>query len=86
MKLAVEHNVLRWRYVESILQNWCDQNIKSLADIAIEQQRFQARKQQASPPSKARRLEIIPKWLQQRGEEEPKSQPTIDFAAERQKY
>ena len=42
MKLAVEHNVLRWRYVESILQNWCNQNIKSLADIAIDQRRFQA--------------------------------------------
>jgi len=85
MKLAVEHNVLRWRYVEKILQNWCNQNIKSLADIAIEQQRFQARKQQVSPPYKGRRQEIIPKWFHQRYEEEPTSQPTIDFEAERQK-
>ena len=69
-----------------ILQNWCDQNIKSLADIAIEQQRFQARKQQVSPPYKGRRQEIIPKWFHQRYEEEPTSQQTIDFEAERQKY
>ncbi len=85
MKLAVEHNVLRWRYVESILQNWCHQNIKSLADIAINQQRFQACKQQVSSHSKARRREIIPQWFQQRGDQEQESQPTIDFAAERQK-
>ncbi|MCY1445661.1 DnaD domain protein [compost metagenome] len=85
MKLAVEHNVLRWRYVESILQNWCHQNIKSLADIAIDQQRFQAHKQQVSSHSKARRREIIPQWFQQRGDQEQEFQPTIDFAAERQK-
>lgn len=84
MKLAVVHNVLRWRYVESILQNWCNQNIKSLADIAIDQQRFQARKQQVSSHSKARRRKIIPQWFQQRDQEQ-ESRPTIDFAAERQK-
>ncbi|WP_338654008.1 DnaD domain protein [Lysinibacillus sp. Y5S-8] len=87
MKLAVEHNVLRWRYVEKILQNWYSKKIKSMADIAIEQQRFQARKQQMARQQVNRRQEIIPKWFHQRHEEEVlcDQQPTMDFAAERQK-
>lgn len=87
MKLAVEQNVLRWRYVEKILQNWYSKKIKSMADIAIEQQRFQARKQQMARQQVNRRQEIIPKWFHQRHEEEVlcDQQPTMDFAAERQK-
>ncbi len=87
MKLAVEHNVLRWSYVEKILQNWFNNKIKSLADIAIDQQHFQARKQQMQQKKAKRRREIIPKWFHQRHEEDPPSnqQPAIDFETERQK-
>ncbi|WP_155590908.1 DnaD domain protein [Lysinibacillus cavernae] len=85
MKLAVEHNVLRWRYVEKILQNWFSKKIKSLADVAIDQQRYQMRKQQVTQSQTKRRREIIPKWFYQRHEDEPQSQSTIDFEAERQK-
>lgn len=87
MKLAVEHNVLRWRYVEKILQNWFSNKIKSLADIAIDQQHFQASKQQMQQKKAKRRREIIPKWFHQRHEEDPpcNQQPAIDFEAERQK-
>lgn len=58
-----------------------------MEDIAIEQQRFQARKQQMARQQVNRRQEIIPKWFHQRHEEEVlcDQQPTMDFAAERQK-
>ncbi|MGE7793939.1 DnaD domain protein [Lysinibacillus fusiformis] len=85
MKLAVEHNVLRWRYVEKILQNWHHKQLKTMADIASDQRRFQAKKIKVTDIPVNRRQETIPQWFHHRHEEERPQQPTINFEAERQK-
>lgn len=85
MKLAVEHNVLRWRYVEKILRNWHHKQLKTMADIASDQRHFQAKKIKVTDIPANRRQEIIPQWFHHRHEEERPQQPTINFEAERQK-
>ncbi|KPN96358.1 DnaD domain protein [Lysinibacillus sp. ZYM-1] len=87
MKLAVEHNVLRWRYVEKILLNWHRKKLKNMADIASDQLHFKAQKQKVTQSLASRRQEIIPKWFHHRHEEERpfEQQPTINFEEERQK-
>ncbi|UZM97332.1 DnaD domain protein [Lysinibacillus sp. MHQ-1] len=43
----MEHNVLCWRYVEKILQNWHHKQLKTMADIASDQMRFHAQKKKS---------------------------------------
>ncbi|PIJ99200.1 DnaD domain protein [Lysinibacillus sphaericus] len=85
MKLAVEHNVLCWRYVEKILQNWHHKQLKTMADIASDQMRFHSQKKKVTDMPAKRRQEIIPQWFHHRHEEERPQQPAINFEAERQK-
>ncbi|WP_341299404.1 DnaD domain protein [Lysinibacillus sp. FSL H8-0500] len=78
MKLAVENNVLRWRYVEKILQNWQAKQLKNMVEIQADRQQFQASK-------RGQRREVVPKWFDQRHQQQEEQPSTIDFAAERQK-
>ncbi|MEK5231909.1 DnaD domain protein [Lysinibacillus sp. FSL K6-0232] len=78
MQLAVENNVLRWRYVEKILQNWHAKKLKNMADIQADRQQFQASR-------RGQRREVVPEWFYQRHQQQEEQPSTIDFAAERQK-
>lgn len=94
MKLAVENNAQRWKYVESILKDWSNKRFKSLSDVEAEQLRFEAQKQQRKQQSSRKpygRQEVIPDWFADRNQEASSVAPTnstasdFDFEAERQK-
>ncbi|TQR28977.1 DnaD domain protein [Lysinibacillus sphaericus] len=45
-KQAIENNVLRWNYVEKILQVWTTKKFTTIEEVEADKLRFVARKQQ----------------------------------------
>ena len=44
IKRAVEHNVRKWSYIESILKSWHDQNVQTVEEVKAEDERRRTRK------------------------------------------
>ena len=84
MKTAVENNVPKWNYVESVLRDWQQKQLKTVADANTYKQSFKNKKQ---VQHNQKRTEIIPEWFHKRHEKfipvEPP--PSFDFEAERLK-
>ncbi|OXS74852.1 hypothetical protein B1B04_08130 [Lysinibacillus sp. KCTC 33748] len=91
MKLAVENNVLRWNYVEKILQDWNNKNVTSIEEVEADNLQFAAQKQQRQKPTNRsthqKYKEIVPEWFHQRRQNDSdlEDDQAIDFEAERQK-
>ncbi|QDQ02316.1 DnaD domain protein [Lysinibacillus fusiformis] len=79
MKTAIDNNVSKWSYVESVLRDWQQKQLQTVADAAIYKQSFHTK--QAQLPQK--RTEIIPHWFQKR--HIGHTAVPIDFEAERKK-
>ncbi|WJQ02899.1 DnaD domain protein [Geobacillus stearothermophilus] len=47
IKRAVEHNVRKWSYIESILKSWHDQNVQTVEEVKAEDERRRTRKGKA---------------------------------------
>ncbi|MFJ7738355.1 DnaD domain protein [Lysinibacillus sp. NPDC097287] len=84
MKTAVENNVPKWNYVESVLRDWQQKQLTSVADAQAYKQSFKTKKQ---TPNTQRRTEIIPEWFHKRHETftPVEAPPSFDFEAERLK-
>lgn len=86
MKLAVENNAVRWNYVETILKDWFNKRLKSLADVEAARLNFEAKKNQKQPRQQGRknfggRREQTPDWFNK-----PDTPPAeIDIDAEHQR-
>ncbi|WP_053583795.1 DnaD domain-containing protein [Lysinibacillus contaminans] len=63
MKTAIENNVPKWNYVESVLRDWQHRQLKSVADAKAYKQSFKAKKQ---APRTQGRTEIVPDWFHKR--------------------
>ncbi|KOP80104.1 hypothetical protein AMS59_01445 [Lysinibacillus sp. FJAT-14745] len=88
MKQAVESNVLRWNYVEKILDDWIKKKFTTIEEVEADKLRFAAQKQQRTNRSNLQgRKEIVPDWFHQRHENysDLEAGQAIDFEAERQK-
>ncbi|MEK4228936.1 DnaD domain-containing protein [Solibacillus sp. FSL H8-0538] len=92
MKLAVENNALRWNYVETILKDWYNKQLKTLADVEADRLRYEAQKNQKPKQQgykKTGRQENIPDWFEGRNNKPDVPATTqiadVDFEAERQK-
>ncbi|MFY0521054.1 DnaD domain-containing protein [Lysinibacillus sp. UGB7] len=98
MKLAVENNVLRWNYVETILKDWSNKKFTTIADVEADRLRFEAQKQQKQNTSyrgkSQRRTEVVPDWFNKRNEASNHNQmapvtesigQAINFEEERQR-
>lgn len=85
MKTALENNVPKWNYVESVLRDWQRKHLKSIKEAEAYKQSFKNKKPVHSHNPK--RTEIIPEWFQKRSEPftPAKVPPDIDFEAERLK-
>lgn len=83
MQTAIENNVPKWNYVESILRDWQQKQLKSVAEAAAYKQSFQNKKR--VPSHIPKRTEIIPEWFQKHSEPFSKSNvpPDTNFEAER---
>lgn len=79
MKLAIEHNVRSWKYVESILKNWHNKNLKSINDVMADQKRFEEKKKR-----KIKHKEPVPEWFYHRNQLK-EEECRIDFEEERRK-
>lgn len=82
MKTAIENNVVKWNYVESVLRDWQQKQLKTVADAEAYKQAFKNKKQ---VPHTQRRTEIIPDWFHKRHENPTPVEVTNDFEAERKK-
>lgn len=60
MKRAIENNVFRWSYVETTLQNWLQQQVKTIAQAEAAKQRLAAKKTQSRY---GKYVETVPKWF-----------------------
>ncbi|MBG9452609.1 hypothetical protein ABE61_00535 [Lysinibacillus sphaericus] len=91
MKLAVENNVLRWKYVEKILQDWRNKKVTSIEEVEADNLQFEAQKQQRQKHTNRstyqKYKEIVPEWFHQRRQNDSDIEDgqAIDFEAERQK-
>ncbi|MEQ6353543.1 DnaD domain protein [Lysinibacillus sp. M3] len=91
MKLAIENNVLRWNYVEKILQDWSNKKVTSIEEVEADKLQFAAQKQQrqnhTNRSTHQKYKEIVPEWFHQRrqNDSEIEVSQAIDFEAERQK-
>lgn len=91
MKLAIENNVLRWNYVETILRDWSNKKLKSVADVEADNLRYKAQQQQkqnAPRGKKNSRTEHVPDWFHKRNQQQdiiPEQDADIDFEEERRK-
>ncbi|WP_107842160.1 DnaD domain-containing protein, partial [Metasolibacillus meyeri] len=63
MKLAIENNVVRWNYVETILKGWSQQNVKTLAQAEEAKRRFAMTKNKHAQQKQGRYVEIVPEWF-----------------------
>lgn len=84
MKTAVENNVPKWNYVESVLRDWQQKQLKTVADADAYKQSFKNKKHLQH---NQKRTEVIPEWFHKRHEKFTpiEAQPTFDFEAERLK-
>lgn len=84
MKIAIQNNAINWNYVESILRNWKQKNIKTLGDVEADRKHFQATKNRKKT---AGQQEPIPEWFYKRNQQNAQQEDsrTIDFEAEKQK-
>ncbi len=83
--LEVFHVVLQLNYVESILKNWSNKNIRSVEEAIALQERW--RHQNSLRQAKAVREEKVPEWFSNRSEH---ATPTVvltdlDIEAERER-
>lgn len=95
MEIAVENNRLNWSYIETILKDWYQRKIRTLADVEADRLRFKAQRMKAQPaPRKTYgRTEQVPDWFNKHKEQAAASsdnislptEESIDFEAERQK-
>jgi len=91
MKLAVENNVLRWNYVEKILQDWTNKKVTSIEEVEADKLQFAAQKQQrqqhTNRSNHQRYKEIVPEWFHQRRQKDSEIEDgqAIDFEVKRQK-
>lgn len=91
MKLAVENNSLRWNYVETILRDWSNKKLKTVADVEADKLRYKTQKMQKQnmSPRRGGRVENVPEWFNNRNNSKstptPEEQKDIDFEAERKK-
>ncbi|TEA81388.1 DnaD domain protein [Bacillus thuringiensis] len=63
---AVDENAPRWNYIKAILRNWKEQEVKTLADVAILDRRFEMSKKKkynGTGRKYSNRKEIVPDWL-----------------------
>ena len=83
MQTAIENNVPKWNYVESVLRDWQKKQIKSVPEATTYKQMFQNKKR--VPSHIPKRTEIIPEWFQKRSEPLTKTNvsPDTNFEAER---
>lgn len=44
MQIAVENNSIRWNYVEKILKDWCNRNLKTMEAVHAARAQFEAQK------------------------------------------
>lgn len=87
MKIATENNARNWKYVESILKNWHNKNLKTIADVEADRKQFEAKKQLRNK-QQGKQKEAVPDWFYERNQNVPQQKPEntkIDFEAERQK-
>lgn len=89
---SIDENVPKWRYVRGILKNWEIKRVKTLNEIANLDAQFELRKNKKQINSgHIKRNEMIPEWLHQKEDENPReqpkknTQPTIDEERERLK-
>lgn len=86
MKTAINYQVPKWSYVESVLKDWQHKQLKTVGDVEIYKQSTQTKRQAGL---KQQRTEIIPHWFQKRqnahAHEESEHALPIDFEAERKK-
>lgn len=84
MQTAIENNVPKWSYVESVLRDWQQKQLQSVADAKAYKQSFTTKKQAVHSQ---KRTEIIPDWFHKRHEQSIAVENTqaIDFEAERKK-
>lgn len=89
MTIAIDQNVLKWAYVETILRNWQKNNVRTMEDVRKDAQTFTHRKQY--PIKVEKRRENVPQWLRNKKTHnnevlhESKVDDSIDYEAERQK-
>lgn len=74
MKLATLNNVRKWGYVEAILKNWQNENIRTVDEIKKKQKHFR----------KFKHAEPIPEWFYNRNQVDELQEP-IDYEEERRK-
>ncbi|MFJ7953646.1 DnaD domain protein [Lysinibacillus sp. NPDC096418] len=84
MKTAVENHVAKWNYVESVLRDWQQKHLKTVAEADAYKQSFKNKKQ---VQHNQKRTEVIPEWFHKRHEQfTPVEAPlSFDFEAERLK-
>ncbi|MEM5604687.1 DnaD domain protein [Bacillus cereus] len=88
---AVDENAPRWNYIKAILRNWKEQEVKTLADVATLDRRFEISKKKkynGAGRKCSNRKEIVPDWLYKDDEstnleEERKTVQSIDEERER---
>lgn len=78
MKMAVERGAKSWSYVEKILINWADKNIKTVNQANALKKEFKENRSKGSNRSQGRyppkRTELLPDWFEQENQPEPKTQ------------
>jgi DnaD/phage-associated family protein len=93
MKIAVEYSAKNWRYVERILCNWDEKNIKTVEQVHAALLEFKEKqaKQRDRPKQNGKplRTELLPDWFdesqQQRTKIESKEIPSDDELEARRK-
>ncbi|MFC9447857.1 DnaD domain protein [Bacillus cereus] len=88
---AIDENAPRWNYIKAILRSWKEQEVKTLADVATLDRRFEISKKKkynGADRKYSNRKEIVPDWLYKDDEstnleEERKTVQSIDEERER---
>jgi len=70
MQLALENNVRKWNYVETVLKDWSNKKFKTVSDIEAERLRYETMKKQKQSPAanKQGHKEVVPEWFHKRNE------------------
>ncbi|WP_042473265.1 DnaD domain-containing protein [Bacillus ndiopicus] len=65
MKLAIDNNAIRWNYVETILKDWSQKQIKTIEQVDAEKRRFISEKSKKGQRNRGKYVEIVPSWFHQ---------------------
>ncbi len=84
MEIAVESGVRTWKYVEAVLRDWANRNLKTVEQVHAAQLAFRENrsKRQSKLKQRTTRKELIPDWLNNESEPQTSSNSESELSKE----